>query len=118
MAALLSAGYSLENALKESVEEIRLIYGENSMILQEFEYMAHLVYVNVPIEKKHLRILGREVELMIFEILPRLFALPKRSGGELIGIINHTAGVIHDKTRIKERNFDLDCGKSDLSKKL
>ena len=96
LAALLSAGYSLENALKESVEEIRLIYGENSMILQEFEYMAHLVYVNVPIEKAF-EDFGERSGIDDIRNFAKVVRIAKRSGGELIGIINHTAGVIQDR---------------------
>ncbi len=110
LAALLSAGYSLENALKESVEEIRLIYGENSMILQEFEYMAHLVYVNVPIEKAF-EDFGERSGIDDIRNFAKVVRIAKRSGGELIGIINHTAGVIHDKTRIKEEILTLTAAK-------
>ena len=110
LAALLSAGYSLENALKESVEEIRLIYGENSMILQEFEYMAHLVYVNVPIEKAF-EDFGERSGIDDIRNFAKVVRIAKRSGGELIGIINHTAGVIHDKTKIKEEILTLTAAK-------
>ena len=91
-------------------EEIRLIYGENSMILQEFEYMAHLVYVNVPIEKAF-EDFGERSGIDDIRNFAKVVRIAKRSGGELIGIINHTAGVIHDKTRIKEEILTLTAAK-------
>ncbi len=80
------------------------------MILQEFEYMAHLVYVNVPIEKAF-EDFGERSGIDDIRNFAKVVRIAKRSGGELIGIINHTAGVIHDKTRIKEEILTLTAAK-------
>ena len=80
------------------------------MILQEFEYMAHLVYVNVPIEKAF-EDFGERSGIDDIRNFAKVVRIAKRSGGELIGIINHTAGVIHDKTKIKEEILTLTAAK-------
>ena len=39
VSALLSAGYSLENAVKESIAELKLLYDKPTFIIPEFEYI-------------------------------------------------------------------------------
>lgn len=110
LASLISAGYSAENALKESIEELRLVLGEKSLIATEFEYLSHLVYMNVPIERAF-EDLGERSGIDDIRNFSRVLKIAKRSGGELIGIINHTAGVISDKMKIKEEILTLTTAK-------
>lgn len=110
LASLLSAGYSLENALKESVEELRVIYDEKSLILMEFEYLSHLVYMNIPIEKAF-EDFGERSAVEDVRNFARVLKIAKRSGGEVIEIINHTAGVINDKIKMKEEILTLTTAK-------
>lgn len=110
LASLISAGYSAENALKESIEELKLVLGEKSLIAQEFEYLSHLVYMNIPIEKAF-EDLGERSQIDDIRNFARVIRIAKRSGGELIGIINYTAGIISDKMKIKEEILTLTTAK-------
>ena len=110
LASLLSAGYSAENALKECVEELVLICGETSLISKEFSYLSHLVYMNIPIEKAF-EDFGERSKIDDIRNFARVLKIAKRSGGELISIINHTSGVINDKIRIKEEILTLTAAK-------
>ena len=40
LSSFLSAGYSLENSLAGSVEELGILYGEKAMITEEFRLLA------------------------------------------------------------------------------
>ena len=48
LASLLSAGFSIENAVKESVAELRLLYDKEVSIIKEFEYIQHRIYRKKP----------------------------------------------------------------------
>ena len=46
LASSLSAGYSVENALAVSREELTMLYGREGMIVQEFSFMVHQIKLN------------------------------------------------------------------------
>ena len=96
LAANLSAGYSIENALVNSGQELDMLYGKEGMI--------------------------NAVEQVFFEFAQRsgledvrnfaqVFKAAKRSGGDLVGIINHTAGVIRDKNQVVEEIANMTAAK-------
>ncbi len=97
----LSAGYSIENALSESVRELSLLYGTNSLIVTEFEYLSHLVSMNIPIERAMDEFAARS-GIDDVRNFSRVLRIAKRSGGELVAIINHTAETISDRIQVKE----------------
>lgn len=101
LASALSAGYSMENAMIETGEELKLIYDGNSMIVREFDYMNHRVKMNVPVETAWQEFAGRSGTDDI-ENFARVIRAAKRTGGELNSIIMRTADTIGDKIRIKE----------------
>ena len=51
MAASLSAGYSVENALKASVNELTMLYGNQGMLAGEFAWMAGQISLNSTAEQ-------------------------------------------------------------------
>ena len=50
ISAALRAGYSMENALKESAEEMRGMYGEASPIFRELKAMINQLSLGIPLE--------------------------------------------------------------------
>jgi len=51
LASSLSAGFSIENALAASVEELSMLYGSNGLIVREFNFMVQQIRTNRPVEQ-------------------------------------------------------------------
>jgi len=66
--------------------------------------------MNIPIEKAF-EDFGERSKIDDIRNFARVLKIAKRSGGELISIINHTSGVINDKIRIKEEILTLTAAK-------
>ncbi len=101
LSSFLSAGYSLENGLFMSVGELELLYGSEGMITEEFRRLAAGVRMNRPAEAL-LMDFGERSGLEDVEYFAQVFSSARRSGGELVEIIRHTAGVIRDKIQVQE----------------
>lgn len=101
LSGALSAGYSLENALSESTEELSLLYGGTALIVREFSHLSHLVSMNIPIERGMDEFAARS-GIDDIRNFARVLRLAKRSGGELVSIMNHTAETISDRIQVKE----------------
>ena len=101
LASALSAGYSLENAMGESTDELKILYGDNALIVKEFEYIEHRVSMNIPIELAWQEFADRSGTDDIRNFV-QVLKVAKRSGGELNTIIMRTADTIGDKIQIKE----------------
>lgn len=101
MAGALSAGYSVENALVASCGELVLLYGEESLIAGEYSYLIHQMRTNRSVERL-LQEFGERSGLEDIQSFAEIFAVAKRSGGDLSGIMRHTAEVIRDKMQVKE----------------
>lgn len=95
----LIAGYSVENAFRESLSELELLYGKKSGIYRGFSRIVNELRVNVNIEDAFAEYAAgcRVEEITNFsEVL--LYA--KRSGGNMVEIIKDTAGTISEKTEV------------------
>ena len=46
MAATLKAGYSVENAIRETYEDLKVLYKKDSRILKEYEQMIYKLNIN------------------------------------------------------------------------
>lgn len=101
LASSLSAGFSLENALAVSREELIMLYGEEGMITREFAGMVQQIRMNRAIEQV-LEDFSRRSGLEDVQNFSEVFSVAKRSGGDLSGIMRHTAEVIRDKMQVKE----------------
>lgn len=106
LSGALSAGYSLENAVDESVRELHLLYGPKAMIVTEFERIAYLVSMNIPMERA-VDDFAERSGLDDIKNFARVLRIAKRSGGELVAIINHTADTISDKIAVREEILTL-----------
>ena len=90
------AGYSIENALRESYRDVELLYGADSPIRLEVRHMVRGLENNVILEKLlfDLGVRSRLPDIMQFA---DVFLIAKRSGGNLTEILEKTAGVIEQK---------------------
>ncbi len=101
LAAFLSAGYSVENALKASVNELVLLYGSQGMLAGEFTWMAKQISLNSTAEQV-LEDFAKRSGIEEIQSFSQVFGVAKRSGGELVSIMNQTADSIRDKIQVHE----------------
>ena len=102
LAASLSAGY----AMALSLEELRLLYGEKGLIVQEFSGMVQQIRTNRNVEQVLLEFAARS-GLEDVQNLAEVLGIGKRTGGDLGSIMRHTAEVIRDKMQVKEEIITL-----------
>ncbi|WP_432626350.1 type II secretion system F family protein [Brotaphodocola sp.] len=101
LASALSAGYSIENALRVSQEELVTLYGEEGMITREFSCMNDQIRMNRSVEQV-LEDFAQRSGIEDIQNFSEVFSVAKRSGGDLSGIMRHTAEMIRDKMQVKE----------------
>ncbi|MFR1833105.1 MAG: type II secretion system F family protein [Lachnospiraceae bacterium] len=101
LAASLSAGYSVENALKASVNELTMLYGNQGMLAGEFAWMAGQIGLNSTAEQVF-EDFARRSGIEEIQSFVQVFTVAKRSGGELVSIMNRTADSIRDKIQLHE----------------
>lgn len=101
LSAALQAGYSVENAWTEAWREMTALYGEQGLISREFAYMVKALAVNETLE--HLvQDLAKRSRVPEIKSFADVFCMAKRSSGDLVTIMEHTAQMIHEKLRVRE----------------
>ena len=101
VASSLSAGYSIENALASSVNELSVLFGQRGMIVQEFAFMVQQIRTNRSVEHV-LEDFAQRSGLEDVQNFAEVFSVAKRSSGNVGGIMRHTAEVIRDKMQVRE----------------
>ena len=101
LASSLAAGYSVENAFSASLKELKVLYGENGLIVREFQYIVLQLRMNRPVEQL-LSDFGRRSGLDDIDNFAEVFAAAKRSGGRMASIMAHTADPIRERMEVKE----------------
>ena len=91
------AGYSIENAFRESYRDMVMLYGEGAVICTELKYIVAGLDNNVVLEKL-LYNLGMRSGLPDVVQFADVFLIAKRSGGSMTDILSKTAAVIEQKT--------------------
>ncbi len=96
----LNVGYSVENAMRESQKELALLYRKDATILREFRYMSNQLEMNMPVEEilNEFASRTRDEEVQNFVTV---FAMAKRSGGDMISIIRNAVYQIREKMAVK-----------------
>ena len=106
LASSLSAGYSLENALRESLGELSVLYGNPSLIVREFSYLLRQIGMNIPPEQA-VDDFAKRSSLDDIKTFARVLRIARKSGGDLAGILRRTSEVIGDRIQIKEEILTL-----------
>lgn len=92
----LRAGYSAETALSECRQDMQRLAGEKDLMVRELIYMEKQISVSVPVEKLFLDLAERS-GLEDIQRFARVFAVGKRTGGDLEKIL--TATVRHTRQK-------------------
>ena len=93
MAAALAAGYSAENAIREAGRDLRLVYPESADMVRELAAIQRKLDANQTVEEV-IRDFASRSGLEEAETFSEIFAVGKRSGGDLIAIMKDTARTI------------------------
>ena len=97
--ANLKAGYSVENAFKESITDIKLLYGDNSYMAMELTNIIQGILNNINLEELLLS-LGKRSGITDIKEFGEVFAIAKRNGGNMTEVLLRTASVISRKMEI------------------
>lgn len=92
----LRAGYSMENAIKESREEMLRMYGENAPICKELDIIQNQLSLGIPLETAFDDFAKRSQSEDI-ETFAAVFEIAKRTGGDLVEILQKTSSDIASK---------------------
>lgn len=101
LSVALSAGFSAENAFREAVRDLSVLYGQDQLIVIEFSRIVRQLDMNEPVEKALSDFASRS-GLEDVKNFAEVFAAAKRSGGDLVGIIQNTINRISDKIEVKQ----------------
>lgn len=99
------AGYSVENAFKESYKDMIRFYGKKSLMASEILRISEGLSVNQPIEDLIVNLADRSgVEDIV--VFSEVFRSAKRNGGNMKDVLYETASTIREKIKI-EREIDV-----------
>ena len=93
MAASLQAGYSAENALRESIKELVKVY---AIIIREFRLISAQLSMSRSLEELFLDF-GRRSAVDDIRSFAEVLLTAKRSGGDLLAVIRNTVFCIRQK---------------------
>ena len=101
----LSAGRSVEQAFIQSLDDLKLLYDEDAMIVVEWSAIVHKVSTNETVESALEDFAGRTglEDIMNFA---GIFVIAKRTGGDLIHAIRSATDIINEKMDI-QKEIDL-----------
>ena len=99
IAANLQTGNSVENAFRKTYTELKALYGEAD-ITQEFRLIGRGLDNNLVLENLLLDF-GNRSSIEDIADFADIFAVAKRSGGNLREIITDTADIISEKIEMK-----------------
>lgn len=116
LAANVKAGYSIENAMRESCRDVELLYGADSPICLEVRHILRGLENNMVLERLlyDLGVRSRLTDIMQFA---DVFLIAKRSGGNLTEILEKTAGVIGQKIET-DKEIQLMIGAKKMEQKI
>ncbi|HJD45782.1 MAG TPA: type II secretion system F family protein [Candidatus Mediterraneibacter norfolkensis] len=118
ISAALKAGYSAENAIRETKRDIAPMFPPDKRIMKELELMVHQIEMNRPVGQV-LEEFAERAEQEDVENFVHVFTAAKKSGGDSISMIRNAVRVISEKIDTekeiqtmlasKKLEFDIMC---------
>lgn len=99
VSAALGAGYSVENAFGEALKDLYFLYPADTPILIEFQMIANGIGMNCNIEEL-LYAFAERSRLAEAQMFAEVFAVSKRTGGNVAAVIQDTAARISMQTDV------------------
>lgn len=100
VSSALNTGYSVENAFKEAQKELVRVYPKDARISREMLVIIRQLQIHMPMEKV-LEEFGMRVQTEDVRSFVTVFVAAKKSGGNMIAIIQDTVRQIGDKIDVK-----------------
>ena len=100
LSAALNVGYSVENALKEAVKDLKGMYKKDEMILRELNYIIRQVQMNVTTETALSEFAARTQDEDV-QTFVTVFNMAKRSGGDTMEIIRNVVRQMGEKIDVE-----------------
>lgn len=110
IAAALNAGYSIENALEESRKDLEVLYGKDSVLCHEFQFMQAQLRANQTIEVVFEEFAKRS-GIEDIRSFSEIFRTARRTGGNLVAITRASAQRISEKIEVSREIRTLIAGK-------
>lgn len=106
----LVAGYSLENALRQSERDLGMMYSREDVIMMELSYMVRKMSVKVPASEL-IRDLGIRSGADDIRTFSEILVTARKTGGNLVQVMKRTAGNIAEKIEMKREIETIISGK-------
>lgn len=116
VSSALGAGYSVENAFKEALKDLRFLYNSQEYIILELQYIVNGIAMNQSIETL-LYEFARRSGLEDIEMFAEVFSVCKRTGGDMVTIIGECASRINEKIEVY-REIDTFLSAKKLEQKI
>ena len=100
LSAALNVGYSVENALRETVKDLRTIYKKEVLLIKELTYVIRQIEMNLPVETA-LTELANRTEDEDVQTFVTVFNMAKRSGGDMLEMIRNTVRQMGEKIDVE-----------------
>lgn len=96
----LAVGYSPENSVREASKQLEQLYGKEHAIYVEFQRMTMQMNLGSSMEEVFLEF-GKRSDVTDIKQLAEVFAIVKRTGGNLSRVLRQTGSVLQDKIELK-----------------
>ncbi len=110
LSAALNVGYSVENAMRETIKDLKGIYKKDDIILREFSYMIRQLQMNVSVETVLQNFAQRTGDEDV-QTFVTVFNMAKRSGGDTMEIIRNAVRQMGEKIDVEREITTLVSGK-------
>lgn len=111
LSSSLSSGKSVESALKDALNELRIIYPDDeTYIIKELSYIIRGIEMNETVENMFGQ-LAERAHIEDIESFVDIFKICKRTGGDIVQVIRSTSQTIGEKVEIKREIDTLIAGK-------
>lgn len=110
------AGYSVENAFKETYHDMAMLYGEKSSICRELYLIGRGLENNIVLEKL-LYDFGCRSHVQDIMQFAEVFLIAKRNGGNMTEILSGTADTIEQKT-VLDKEIDVLLSSRKMEQKI
>lgn len=100
LTAALNVGYSIENAFREALIEIKKLYGNEAAVVRELLYITRQLEMNVTVEQA-LGEFADRVGVEEVRTFVTVFGMTKRNGGDAIAVLKNTMEKLCMKMEVK-----------------
>ncbi len=100
LASALSAGYALENAMKEARKDLGQQYDSTTRIMQDTGKMERLLEMNMSVEQAWIEWTD-ETEIEVLHQFTTIFMVAKKSGGDSVAIIKKSIHNICERLEVE-----------------